>query len=217
MTMRAGEVYEHPYERLVVRVGTAETDGRELVADLYVRADAPGVPRHIHPTVAETVTVIRGKVSAGSPDEGERTLGPGETLHVPPNTTHGWHPVGDEDVRMLVEARPGARFEEMWRQFMGLLQDGKAGPKGPGFLQIMMLAHEFSDVMAVAGPSHCRSSRFSTRHAPLPDARALHSRGSAAHSSIGGGGCAATYTPLPSHVRPSPSVAPLKFVANRAT
>ena len=132
--------------------GTAETDGRELVADLYVRADAPGVPRHIHPTVAETVTVIRGKVSAWSPDEGERTLGPGETLHVPPNTKHGWHPVGDEDVRMLVEARPGARFEEMWRQFMGLLQDGKAGPKGPGFLQIMMLAHEFSDVMAVAGP-----------------------------------------------------------------
>jgi len=28
MTMRAGEVYEHPYERLVVRVGTAESDGR---------------------------------------------------------------------------------------------------------------------------------------------------------------------------------------------
>jgi hypothetical protein len=40
----------------------------------------------------------------------------------------------------------------MWRQFMGLLQDGKAGPKGPGFLQIMMMAHEFNDVMAVAGP-----------------------------------------------------------------
>src|SRR6266508_810503 len=64
MTMRAGEVYEHPFERLVVRVGTAESDGRELVADLYVRADAPGVPRHIHPTMAETFTVVRGKVSA---------------------------------------------------------------------------------------------------------------------------------------------------------
>jgi quercetin dioxygenase-like cupin family protein len=152
MMMRAGEVYEHPYERLVVRVGTAESDGRELVADLYVRADAPGVPRHIHPTVAETVTVIRGNVSAWSPDQGERILGPGETLRVPPNTKHGWRPVGDEDVRMLVEARPGARFEEMWRQFMGLLQDGKAGPNGPGFLQIMMMAHEFSDVMAIAGP-----------------------------------------------------------------
>jgi quercetin dioxygenase-like cupin family protein len=152
MTMRAGEVYEHPYERLVVRVGTAESHGRELVADVYVRADALGVPRHIHPELAETVTVIRGKVSAWSPDEGERILGPGETLRVPPNTGHSWRPVGDEDIRLLLEARPGARFEEMWRQFMGLLQDGKAGPKGPGFLQIMMLAHEFPDVMAVAGP-----------------------------------------------------------------
>ena len=53
---------------------------------------------------------------------------------------------------MVVEAHPGARFEEMWRQFMGLLQDGKVGPKGPGFLQIMTMAHEFSDVMAIAGP-----------------------------------------------------------------
>jgi quercetin dioxygenase-like cupin family protein len=152
MTMRAGEVYEHPYERLVVRVGTAESDGSELVADLYVRAGAPGVPRHIHPALEETITVVRGKVSAWSPDEGERVLGPGETLRVPANTGHSWRAVGDEDVRMLIEARPGARFEEMWRQFMGLLQDGKAGPKGPGFLQMMMMAHEFSDVMAVVGP-----------------------------------------------------------------
>ena len=152
MTMRAGEVYEHPYERLVVRVGTAESDGRELVADLYVRAGVLGVPRHIHPAMEESLTVIRGRVAGWLAGEGEKVLGPGETLRVPPNTGHGWRPVGDEDVRMLVEARPGARFEEMWRQFMGLLQDGKAGPKGPGFLQMMMMAHEFSDVMAVVGP-----------------------------------------------------------------
>ena len=28
VTMRAGEVYEHPFERLVVRAGTAESQGR---------------------------------------------------------------------------------------------------------------------------------------------------------------------------------------------
>jgi quercetin dioxygenase-like cupin family protein len=107
MTMRAGEVYEHPYERLVVRVGTAESDGRELVADLYVRADVPGVPRHIHPTVEESLTVVRGRVAGWLAGEGEKVLGPGDTLRVPPNTGHGWRPIGDEDVRMLVEARPG--------------------------------------------------------------------------------------------------------------
>lgn len=176
MTMRAGEVYEHPFERLVVRVGTAESEGRELVADLYVRADVPGVPRHIHPEVAETITVVRGTVSAWSPDEGERILGPGETLHVPPNTGHSWRPVGDEDVRMLIEARPGARLEEMWRQFMGLLQDGKAGAKGPGFLQMMMMAHEFPDVMAIAGPPLFLQRAIATLVTPIGRIRGLKGR-----------------------------------------
>ena len=106
---------------------------------------------HIHPTVAETLTVVRGRVGLGRPTKAK---GFWDLVRrcASRQAAHGWRPVGDEEVRMLVEARPGARFEEMWRQFMGLLQDGKAGPKGPGFLQIMMMAHEFSDVCAVAGP-----------------------------------------------------------------
>ncbi len=176
MTMRAGEVYEHPYERLVVRVGTAESDGRELVADLYVRADVPGVPRHIHPAMEESLTVVRGRVAGWLAGEGEKVLGPGETLRVPPNTKHGWRPVGDDDVRMLVEARPGARFEEMWRQFMGLLQDGKAGPKGPGFLQMIMMAHEFSDVMAVAGPPLVLQRALAALVTPIGRLRGLKGR-----------------------------------------
>jgi quercetin dioxygenase-like cupin family protein len=152
MVMRAGEVYEHPYERMVVRVGTAESNGRELVADFYVRAKAPGVPRHVHPAIEESITVIRGKVDTWISGAGQKVLGPGESLRVPPNTAHSWRPFGDEDVRILGEARPGTRFEEMWRQFMGLLQDGKAGPNGPGFLQMMMMMNEFPDVMAIAGP-----------------------------------------------------------------
>ncbi len=76
MTMRAGEVYEHPYERLVVRVGTAESDGRELVADLYVRADAPGVPRHIHPEVAETSRLSAARSAHGLPTRAKGFLDP---------------------------------------------------------------------------------------------------------------------------------------------
>jgi quercetin dioxygenase-like cupin family protein len=159
-----------------VRTGTAESSGRELVADLYVRAAGPGVPRHIHPTVAENVTVIRGKVCAWSPGEGERILGPGETLSIPPNTAHSWRPVGDEEVRMLVSCRPGARFEEMWRQFMGLLQDGKAGPRGPGFLQMMMLANEYSDVMALDGPPLLLQRAFAALVTPIGRLRGYRGR-----------------------------------------
>jgi quercetin dioxygenase-like cupin family protein len=151
MTMRAGEVYEHPYERLVVRVGTAESAGKELVAEVYVRPGAPGVPRHAHPELEEALTVIRGQLDAWV--AGERSLlGPGGRVEVPPGVPHSWRPVGDEEVSFLLEVRPGSRFEEMWRQFMGLFQDGKAGPQGPSFLQSILMAREFSDVMQLVGP-----------------------------------------------------------------
>jgi quercetin dioxygenase-like cupin family protein len=153
MTMRAGEVYEHPNERLVVRVGTAESDGRELIADVYVPGGSPGVPPHIHPQLEESFTVISGRIEVLSTHREWKVLGPGERANVPPNTAHSWRPLG-ERVRILLEVRPGARFEEMWRQFMGLAQDGKLGPAGDHlpFLQAMTMIREFPDVMALAGP-----------------------------------------------------------------
>jgi quercetin dioxygenase-like cupin family protein len=153
MTMRAREVYEHANERVVVRIGTAESEGRELVIDLYVKGNVPGVPPHVHPQMEEWLTVVNGKLEVMSADGKWKILGPGEGIVVPANTVHSWRPVG-EDVRILGGARPGARFEEMWRQFMGLSQDGKLGPKGDQlpFLQAMAMVHEFPDVMAMAGP-----------------------------------------------------------------
>jgi quercetin dioxygenase-like cupin family protein len=152
MTMRAGEVYEHPYERLVVRVGTFESQGRELIVEVDVPGDAPGVPPHLHPEAEESIIVVRGKLEVFLAGE-RKTLGPGDRAHVPPMTAHSWRPMG-EDVRILGTVRPGDRFEEMWRQFMRLSQDGKLGPRGDRlpFLQAMAMLHEFPDVMALAGP-----------------------------------------------------------------
>jgi quercetin dioxygenase-like cupin family protein len=151
MTMRSSEVYEHPNERLVVRVGTAESEGRELIVDLYVPADAPGVPVHLHPQAEESIAVISGKVEVVMAGKW-RTLAPGDRVVIPAGTAHGWRPLGD-DVCIRGEIRPGARFEEMWRQFMGLSQDGKLARRGDRmpFLQGMALLHEFSDVMALPG------------------------------------------------------------------
>jgi quercetin dioxygenase-like cupin family protein len=168
MTMRAGEVYEHPTERLVVRVGTDESHGRELIVDLYVPGDAPGVPPHIHQQMEETFTVIRGKVEILLPDGAWKILGPGERAYIPPNTPHSWRPLG-EDVRILGEMRPGARFEELWRQFMGLSQDGKLGPRGGHlpFLQAMVMIREFPDVMALAGPPLFLQHSMAALFAPI--------------------------------------------------
>jgi len=150
--MRTGEVYEHPNERLVVRFGTAESQGRVLIADVYVPGNAPGVPPHLHPKMEESLSVIRGSVEVVLAGE-RQVLGPGDRACIPPGTAHSWRPLG-EDVCVRGEISPGARFEEMWRQFMGLSQDGKLGPCGDHlpFLQAMAMVHEFSDVLALAGP-----------------------------------------------------------------
>ena len=135
-----------------VRVGTAETDGRELVADLYVRADAPGVPRHIHPTVAETVTVIRGKVSAWSPDEGERTLGPGETLHVPAEHHARVAPGGRRGCPHAGRGPPRGEVRGDVAPIHGPTAGRQGRTRGTGLPADHDACHEFSDVMAVAGP-----------------------------------------------------------------
>jgi quercetin dioxygenase-like cupin family protein len=175
MTMRAGEVYEHPYERLVVRVGTAESAGKELVAEVHVRSGAPGVPRHAHPELEEALTVIRGELDTWVAGE-QRILPAGEGVTVPPGVPHSWRPVGDQDVCLLLEVRPGASFEEMWRQFMGLFQDGKAGSKGPSFLQTILMAREFSDVMQVVGSPLFSQRVLFTLLAPIGRARGYKGR-----------------------------------------
>lgn len=150
MTMRSGEVYEQPLQRLVVREGTAETGGARLLADLYVPPGTAGVPRHVHPALEEHITVIDGRIGAWM-DGQERVLESGERLAITPGTAHSWWPVGDREARVLLDVHPAARFEQHWRQFMGLAQDGKIHPKrGPKFLQIVAIQSEFSDVSRLA-------------------------------------------------------------------
>ena len=66
--LRAGEVYEHPAtgERTVVRVGTAEPGGERHVMDLYARPSAAVIGEHMHPSISESFTVLRGRVDSDS-------------------------------------------------------------------------------------------------------------------------------------------------------
>lgn len=176
MTMRTGEVYEHPNERLVVRLGTAESNGRELIVDVYVPGNAPGIPMHLHPRMEESITVIRGLVEVLLAGE-RKVLGPGDRVRVLPNTAHSWRPLGG-NVCIRGVVRPGDRFEDMWRQFMGLSQDGKLGPRGDHlpFLQAMAMTREFPDVMALAGPPVWLQQAMAAVLAPIARLRGYHGK-----------------------------------------
>jgi hypothetical protein len=78
---------------------------------------------------------------------------PGVTLRVPPGVSHDWWNAGDEDVVVLVEIRPAARFEVMILNAFGLAQDGKVNRRGmPNLLQLVLFAREFSDVVQFIWP-----------------------------------------------------------------
>ena len=60
---------------------------------------------------------------------------------MPPGMVHDWWNAGEEEAHVVVEIRPGARFEEAIRNSFGLAQDGKTNAKGmPNLLQAALFA-----------------------------------------------------------------------------
>jgi quercetin dioxygenase-like cupin family protein len=151
---RRGEVYDNPVtgERVVIRLGTQETGGERLVADIYVRPGGAVAVEHIHPTIDETFTILKGRV--GIAIDGQSFIaGPGRKFHVPRGTAHDWWNVGDEEAHLMVEITPAARFEAMIRNLFGLAQDGRTDRKGmPNLLQTALIAREFEDVAQLVRP-----------------------------------------------------------------
>jgi quercetin dioxygenase-like cupin family protein len=109
---KAGDVVENPVtgERGVARIGTAETGGELLVADLYIRPGCAVMGEHLHPGIEERFTVLRGRVGfrlAGR----ESIAEPGVRLIAPAGVPHDWWNAGPEEALVRVEIWPAARFE----------------------------------------------------------------------------------------------------------
>ena len=151
---KAGNVFENPVtaERAIVRIGTEQTGGELLVADLYIRPGGAVMGEHYHPAIEERFTLLRGQL-------GVRLSGrvtnprPGVMLFVPARVPHDWWNAGDEDAVVRVEIRPAARFEVMIQNAFGLAQDGKVNRRGmPNLLQLAVFAREFDDVVQFTWP-----------------------------------------------------------------
>jgi mannose-6-phosphate isomerase-like protein (cupin superfamily) len=175
---RAGDVFENPVtgERVVVRVGTEESGGDRLVADLYVRPGGAVAGEHVHTRIEEWFTVRKGGV--GFQFDWRETIAPlNRRMHVPAGTAHDWWNAGDEEAHVVVEVAPGARFEEMIKNLYGLAQDGKTDAKGmPNLLQAALFAREFEDVLWFTKPPRPVQKVLFTALAPV--ARFLGYKGS---------------------------------------
>jgi quercetin dioxygenase-like cupin family protein len=175
---RAGDVIENPVtgERAVIRLGTEESGGELLVADLYVSPGGAVAGEHVHPVIEERFTVVDGRVGFRL-DGRESVAEPGRRLHVPPGTAHDWWNAGEEEAHVVVEIWPAARFEEIIKNTFGLAQDGKTNAKGmPNLLQLALIAREFEDVLWFTRPPRAVQKVLFGVLAPI--ARLLGYRGS---------------------------------------
>jgi quercetin dioxygenase-like cupin family protein len=172
---RTGDVYENPVtgERVVIRLGTKETDGELLVADLYIRPGGRVPAEHIHPALDERFTVLAGRVGfriAGR----ESVAEPGDMLEAPRGTAHDWWNAGIDEAHVRVVIRPAARFEEMILNIFSLAQDGRVDSRGmPNLLQLALFAREFDDVIRFASPPRIVQRILFRLLAPLARLRGL--------------------------------------------
>jgi len=107
---KAGDVAENPVtgEYVVVRIGTKETGGELLVVDLYIRPGGAVMGEHVHPTIEERFTVLRGQV--GFRLSGQvATAEPGVTLLAAARVPHDWWNAGPQRRRWSV-SRSGRRL-----------------------------------------------------------------------------------------------------------
>jgi quercetin dioxygenase-like cupin family protein len=175
---KVGDVFENPItgERAVIRVGTEESGGELLVADLYVSPGGRVAAEHVHPILNEWFTVLRGEV--GFRLNGRESVAKiGERLHVSPGTGHDWWNAGEEEAHVVLEVSPAARFEEAISTTFGLARDGKTNAKGmPNLLQLALLSREFEDVLYFTEPPRAVQKVLFAALAPV--ARLLGYKGS---------------------------------------
>ena len=81
------------------------------------------------------------------------TLGPGDTVDVPPETSHRTFAVDGGEVRFLLEVRPALKTEAAIESWGLLARAGKVNRWGsPRLLQLMVLADEYHVENRMAWP-----------------------------------------------------------------
>ena len=126
--------------------------GDVLELDLFVNRGAY-VARHLHPAQEETFTGVTGTFVLDVGGE-TKTIGPGDSVTIPPRTSHGFDPAVD-DAHLLVTVRPGLELERYFRAYLGLSRDGRLRVPARGLpkplLLFAVLLHRYRREMAAPG------------------------------------------------------------------
>jgi mannose-6-phosphate isomerase-like protein (cupin superfamily) len=112
-------------ERLTFLQRPRDTDGELLEMEFFIRDFALAASRpHIHTDTEERVEVIAGKARMRS-GRTEQSVGPGDTLVIPPGVVHYLRREGEESLHFRLSFRPPAKEETLFETLFGLHRDGK--------------------------------------------------------------------------------------------
>lgn len=149
-----GEVFENPVTReraVALELPWQNPQGR-AVAELTALPGARVLGEHLHPTLHERFTVMRGELSVVR-DGRRSTVHAGQSTDIEPGTWHDWWNEAAADAIVRVEVTPGERFVHLIETTFGLAREGHVNAKGmPSPLQLALTAREFSDVIVFRRP-----------------------------------------------------------------
>jgi len=156
-----GQVLDNPVsgERFIFSQ-TADDTGGELLAVEFVVAPDGRVPgAHVHPVQEERFEVVSGTMRFKA---GRETVlaGPGDTLVVPPGTSHRFANAGESPAVLRVEVRPALKMEQLWETVVALAADGRTFRSGlPKPLDLALFMREFEqEVRAPFAPGLVRAA-----------------------------------------------------------
>jgi quercetin dioxygenase-like cupin family protein len=147
--IRKGDVIENPVtgERLLFLETSADTGGEYCLVEVTVQPNGFVAAPHVHPYQTERFEIEAGAV-AFKLDGKKITAGPGDTVIVPPGSSHRFWNAGETVARFVTEVRPALQFERLLETMFALANDGKTNKKGmPNPLRLAVIANaHFDDV-----------------------------------------------------------------------
>jgi len=147
--IRKGDTIQNPItgERLLFLETSAETGGEYVLVETTVQPHGFVAAAHVHPYQTERFEIERGTV--GFKLDGEELVArAGETVIVPPGSSHKFWNAGDDEAVFVCEVRPALGFERLLETMFALANDGKTNGKGmPNPLRLAVIANaHFADV-----------------------------------------------------------------------
>ncbi len=142
--LKKGDVIENRLtgEKLVFIATTAETQGKTLEFDYFLKPNSPIEAEHFHPETDHKIEVVKGTFTVKINGKISRVAA-GCSVIIPPGSPHkGWNAENDE-LHLKISMSPAMNFEGWYALCSDLAKRGKTSKNGtPDLLQLAVFMYE---------------------------------------------------------------------------